>query len=111
MVAENSLKNLKRFEKGNQGGGRPKGSISIAKILKKTLKQKINITDKTTQTHSKKSIAEGIVLALIQKAMKGDISAIKEVLERTDGKVTQKNDVHVKKQGSVHIYIPDNGRD
>jgi high-affinity K+ transport system ATPase subunit B len=110
MVTENSLKNLKLFEKGNKGGGRPKGSLSIVRILHKTLAKKINMTDKNTKELSKKTIAEGVVLALIQKAMKGDVSAIKEVLERTDGKVTQKTDMHVKEQGTVHIYIPDNGR-
>jgi hypothetical protein len=91
-----SLENLKPFEEGNPGGGRPKGFIPLVTIIERVLKQQIELDDPITKTRSKKELQEWVVLALITKAMKGDVSAIKELLERIDGKVVQKNDVNIR---------------
>lgn len=85
----NSLKNLKKFEKGNPGGGRPKGVIPLVTILKRILEQKIDLTDPITKEKGKKEVQEAIMLALTGRALKGDMVAIKEILERIDGKIPQ----------------------
>lgn len=117
MINEKSLQNLQPFKPGNKGGGRPKGSVSLVHLLKKALKQKIDITDPLTKQNAKKALNEVIVLKLIQQAIKGDVKAIKEVFDRTDGKSIQKNE-HTGKDGNpietksaITVYIPDNGRD
>ena len=84
--------NLKMFEPGESGnpGGRPKG-MSITAELRKLL-------DDGT-------VAEDIAKALIKLAkdtnFKGNVAAFKELLDRTDGKVT---DVHrIEGEGIVSI--------
>lgn len=72
--------NLKPFQKGNPGGGRPKGSVSLVTLIKKALDKKI---DKCS------TVADIVVAKLLARAMEGDIPAIKELLERIDGKVKQ----------------------
>jgi nitrogenase molybdenum-iron protein alpha/beta subunit len=93
--------NLKPFQKGNPGGGRPKGSVSLVKLLEKLLDKKIDVTDpfakkiidpvtgKEIKPKVEKKVAEAVVLRLLMKALNGDMPAIKEVLERIDGKVNQ----------------------
>lgn len=96
-VNPKSLENLKSFEKGNKLGGRKKGSVSLVSLLQKALDRKISLSDpmnggqKTTQ-----EVSEWIVTALLTKCVKGDVTAIKEVLERIDGKVLQKTETTVK---------------
>lgn len=90
---EKSLANLKRFEKGHPGmGGRPKGSISIVKVIEKMLSQEIEIKNPFTKQKEKKKIVEAIATALFAKGLSGDVSAIKELLDRIDGKVVQKTE-------------------
>jgi hypothetical protein len=95
-VSEKSKENLKLFEIGNPGGGRPKGSVSLVSILQKVLTQKVDITDPFTKERGKKELQEAVVISLLTKAIKGDVSAIKEVLERIDGKVLQKTETTLK---------------
>ncbi len=87
-VHPNSKKNLNLFEPGNNKGGRKKGSISLAKILSDMLEKKI-----TKNTGEKITIKEAVVLAHLKKAMSGDIPAIKEVYDRTDGKIISKTEI------------------
>jgi hypothetical protein len=81
------------FEKGNKGGGRKKGSVSLVYVLKKLLKKEIDIKDPFTKAASKAQLREAVALALVTKALKGDVSAIKEIIERVDGKVLQKTEI------------------
>jgi hypothetical protein len=81
------------FEKGNKGGGRKKGSVSLVYVLKKLLKKEIDIKDPFTKAQSKAQLREAVALALVTKALKGDVSAIKEIIERVDGKVLQKTEI------------------
>ncbi len=75
-----------RFKPGNTvslGAGRPKGSISLVKILKEKL-QEISTTNK------KKTVAEVLIDKLISSAIKGNnIKAMKDIIDRIDGKPTQ----------------------
>ena len=77
-----------RWKPGQSGnpGGRPKGMLNFAKALSDAL------TEETLAA---------ICASLAAKAMEGDMSAIKEVADRLDGKSKQQMDVDIK--GNVTI--------
>lgn len=60
--------------------GRPKGALSRKTLLRKWLE--VSGTNGTVE--------DDVALALIKKALEGDVNAIKEVLDSTHGKVTDK---------------------
>lgn len=70
------------------GGGRPKGK-SMTTILRNVLERSMQTKDPISNKEGKKKIKEIVVLALIQKSIRGDMKAIQEVLDRFDGKVPQ----------------------
>ena len=76
-----------RFVEGNPGGpGKPKGSISLVAILKRKLKEIDPEWDKET--------AEVLIEKYIRDALeKGDGQAIRDMMDRTDGKPTNKHEV------------------
>lgn len=61
--------------------GRPPKEKSFANMLNIAIKEAIEGTDKTKL----RAVAD----ALVDKAMSGDVAAIKEVADRLDGKVSQ----------------------
>jgi hypothetical protein len=61
--------------------GRPPKEKSFANMLNIAIKEAIEGTDKTKL----RAVAD----ALVDKAMTGDVAAIKEVADRLDGKVPQ----------------------
>ena len=69
-------------ESGNPGG-RPKGTGSITSYLRRLLKEK----------KGDKEIAELLAQKAVQLAGKGEFRFLKEILERTDGKVPDKHEV------------------
>jgi len=90
----------KIFEKGNPGGGNskkhPNGYLTV--ILKKILENKISINDSRVaailadDSNPKKqtTVKQAILARLAYNAMdKGDNEAIKEILNRADGKVKE----------------------
>jgi hypothetical protein len=92
---EKSLESIKpyEFKPGESGNpsGRPVGSVSIVTKLKRLMEQEFSDFDPTDNNKlTKKQIQEWIALKLVVQAMKGDMTAIKEALERIDGKVLQK---------------------
>ncbi len=89
----NSLKALEatKWKKGvkPEGAGRPKGSIS----LKERMDRYIDLDTKVVMpdgTITDRSVMDSIVLALLGKARKGDVSAAKEILDRYYGKEASK---------------------
>jgi hypothetical protein len=86
--------NLTPFKKGNPGGGRPKGSVSLVCLIKRALDQKID---------KEKTVADAIVAQLLANAMQGDMPAIKEILERIDGKVKQVNELAGDSENPINI--------
>jgi len=92
MYNEKSKKNLKMFSAKNQPkkNGRPKGSLSLTNEIKKVLEG----FDET----SKKSILELLAIAAAKQAIKGNSAYFKEIIERLDGKVSDKTE-HMGKDG------------
>ncbi len=81
-----------KWQPGQTGNpkGRPKGAQSITTVLKKIIEKKMDTIDPVTKNKDRKKIKEIIALALVGKALKGDVKAIEEILDRLEGKVTQK---------------------
>lgn len=76
------------FPKGVSGNpnGRPKGDVCLTTLIKRKLKEMATVTDKSGQ---KRLIKYGDLMAesLIQNAIKGNGTAIKEILARIDGPI------------------------
>lgn len=82
-----------RFTSENQpaGRGRPKGSHSPSTYLRKLMNTKVPFHNPITNKADKQPVALVIAIQLILKATQdGDLFAIREVLDRVDGKVAQK---------------------
>lgn len=77
--------NLTPFQPGQSGNpkGRPKGSRNLSAILKDMLDQDVEEDGQLVK------FSDAIVKRLIQKANKGDIKAIQEIFDRTEGKAKQ----------------------
>jgi hypothetical protein len=75
-----------KLEKGSvlNPNGRPKGKM-MATIIKDFL---LEIPEGKTETYAKL-----IAMSLAKQAMKGDMTAIKEVNDRMDGKATQRQEI------------------
>jgi len=69
--------------------GRPKGSYSLTAILRKALQREIDFKDPITQEKVKKTLGDVVMMQLISAAVKGDISAIREIADRIEGKTAQ----------------------
>jgi hypothetical protein len=70
---------------GTVGGpGRPKGSLSLVSAIKRKLANEPNLEDRVAD-------------ALFQLALDGDhraLASIKELIDRVDGAVTKRQDIH-----------------
>ena len=73
--------------------GRPVGSKNRSTILRKWLECNDKIKNPLTQQEEVMSVEDTVILALIAKARKGDVAAIKEILDSNYGKLTDKTDL------------------
>jgi hypothetical protein len=97
-----------KFKPGNPGGGRPKGSVSIVKVIERMLDQEISVKDPLSGNKEKKKVIEAVATALLVKGINGDVSAIKELLDRVDGKVVQKTEnVNVNHEDALRMLSDD----
>lgn len=71
-----------QFKPGQSGnpGGLPKGTSKVSIALMKLLKTE------SGEEFKPKTRAEAVALALLTKALTGDVQAIKEISDRTEGK-------------------------
>jgi hypothetical protein len=99
MYNEKSKENLKMFSSKNQPkkNGRPKGSLSLINEIKKVLEG----IDET----SKKSILELLAIAAAKQAIKGNSAYFKEIIERIDGKVTDKTELTVNNGKPIKLEV------
>lgn len=84
-------------------GGRPKGTKNRSTTLKNWTEVQSKFKDidgkEVTGTYE-----DRIVLSLIQRALNGDVSAIKEILDTLYGKITDKQQTELKAQGFENKY-------
>ena len=92
-----------RWKKGQSGnpGGRPKKELSVSAILKVKLSE--IYTDKTSKKTQTK--AQWIADKLIFLALKGDMPAIREILNRVDGAPKQTAEVFGKDGGVLQVQV------
>jgi hypothetical protein len=91
--------NPKPFKKGEcfPKQGHPKGVPNSKTRLRRLLELVQDKKNPVTGEIEKFSVIEQMDMALISKALKGDINAYKEVLDRLEGKATQTQEISVKK--------------
>ena len=99
MYNEKSKENLKKFSSENQPKkrGRPKGSLSLINEIKKVLE--------TEDPATRKSILELLAIAAAKQAIKGNSAYFKEIIERLDGKVTEKTTLTGKDGGPIELKV------
>lgn len=83
-----------RWKKGQSGnpGGRPKNE-SLLSILRRKLQEE----------HNGKTLAEIVVEALLKGAVQGKPEHLKELLNRVEGKVTDKHELTGAEGGPVRV--------
>jgi hypothetical protein len=89
--------NLKPFEKGVSGNpnGRPKGVTNSKVRLLRILEMVTSAKNPVTGELEDFTIAEQLDIKIIAKAMKGDIRAYQELLDRLEGRAKQTNEIEV----------------
>lgn len=70
--------------------GKPKGTKNFKTIIKEFLDVETDAMNPMSGKLEKLSVGQQVVIALLAKAKKGDVPAIKELLDRIDGKAEQK---------------------
>lgn len=83
----------KHMKKLQIRGGRPKGSRPITALIGEMLEKEIRINNPLTKKKELMSMAEIIAMRIVTKAAAGDIRAIKELLDRREGKSVQVNEI------------------
>lgn len=84
-IATDSPKTWKPGQSGNPAGRPPKG-YSITEIMKEIVASKVMGEDGKTEIEVRKALGS----VILEKALKGDMNAIKLIWEYMDGKATQK---------------------
>jgi len=79
-----------RFSSKNQPKNRGHRGPAIVTELKKLLEKKIDYEDPTTKKPVNGKIKYAVMLRLVYNALEGETRAISEIMDRIDGKVTQK---------------------
>jgi hypothetical protein len=95
------LANLKPFPKGQSGNpeGRPEGARNRSTVLKELLKHVSDFQNPITFKTESAEFETQVMLALIARARRGNIAAIKEIQDTVYGKITDKQEL----SGSVEV--------
>ena len=96
--------NLKPFKKGQSGNpkGRPKGVLNSATRLKRILELTNKKKNKGTGEMEDFTVSEQMDMALISKALVGDVTAYREIMDRLEGKAKQSLEVTEKTIKVLH---------
>ncbi|MFX1499327.1 MAG: DUF5681 domain-containing protein [Promethearchaeota archaeon] len=81
------------FKKGQSGNpkGKPKGRLNMTTILKKYLNERTTI--KKGDKRIRLSKAQALMLKWIELGLTGELKAIKDVVERIDGKPLERQEI------------------
>ena len=87
--------------------GRPKGSRSLATILREMLETDIDVVVEGKK--ERKQMQEVIIRKLLKKASEGDIRAITEIFDRVEGKAKQHTDITTDGEpiNTIKVIYPD----
>ncbi|MFA6280605.1 MAG: DUF5681 domain-containing protein [Bdellovibrionales bacterium] len=92
-----NTENLSPWAEGQSGNpsGKQKGTLNRATILKRYLAAPLKEapTDIPIELEGRITVEEAIALALIKKALSGDMAAIKEVQDTVHGKIVETSEV------------------
>lgn len=94
-MANNENLTPHNFKPGQSGNpkGREKGAHNRSTIVKKWLTANMPVVDPITKKKVKGTVEDNIVMAIIGKAMKGDVQAFKELMDSSYCKASQQVDV------------------
>lgn len=98
MANEENLREPWQAGQSGNPNGRPKGSKNMSTILREYLECELDGVNPFTGKKEKLSAKQIIMLKLIANAMKGDNKSINDILDRLEGKATQKTELSVAKQ-------------
>lgn len=87
--------------------GRPKGSKNRSTILKKWIELTTKLKNPITGAEELGIVEDKVALALLSKALKGDVAAIKEINDTLYGKLTEKSEVNT--TGDIIIKLKKGG--
>ena len=87
-----------QFKKGESGNpaGRPVGARNRSTIVKQWLEVKKRAKNPISNKEEELEIQDMMVLALINKALKGDVNAFKELMDSGYGKLLNSTDITTK---------------
>jgi hypothetical protein len=87
--------NQEGFQKGQSGNpeGRPEGTRNRSTVLKELLSQICDFTNPLTLRKETADLETRLMIALIAKGCRGDVTAIREVQDTVYGKLTEKNEL------------------
>lgn len=95
-----------RFKKGNQYGklgGRPKGTVNVTDALRRVIERDFESVDPFSKEKAVAPVRDWVAISLLGKALKGDVAAIREVMDRLDGKALSK--VEVTGKGGAPLQV------
>lgn len=105
-MAKDDIK-VHEFKKGESGNpdGRPVGAKNRSTILKKWIEVTVKLKNPATGKDEVGTVEDKVNLALITKALAGDVQAIKEINDTLYGKIqeNQKIDVNIPSLPSINI--------